>query len=390
MTHTILLYGATGYTGRLIAAEAALVGMAGGGLGGPYRMVLAGRNGAALAEIAEQHGMEYRAFALEDPSRVKRALRDVDLVINAARPFALTGDRLAKSSLDADCHYVDINGEVDVYQRLDDLGRFARDRKLAMVCSAGHTAAGSDLLLDAALSHLATRPDLHYGHELGAIRIAMARIVNLSRGSVETLWRSLREQVTVVHGGSLWHEPVGKIERTFDFRDHGDPKAERDLRIASAANLVDTLSARLTVARHRFSATRMESYVEAGTAARLGYQLASFLAPVAAIPGVRFLVQQQIEFLPEGPTPEDLRDERHVILLDIEDPARARLVDWRWDTPNAYQFTAQVVVEIAAKTIEGSGVGWLTPGAVLHPRRQELTSTQGALRGCRLDERRIS
>ena len=130
--------------------------------------------------------------------------------------------------------------------------------------------------------------------------------------------------------------------------------------------------------------------MEAGTAARLGYQLASFLAPVAAIPGVRFLVQQQIEFLPEGPTPEDLLDERHVILLDIEDPARARLVDWRWDTPNAYQFTAQVVVEIAAKTIEGSGVGWLTPGAVLHPRRQELTSTQGALRGCRLDERRIS
>jgi short subunit dehydrogenase-like uncharacterized protein len=390
MTHTILLYGATGYTGRLIAAEGARVGMASGGSAPPYRMVLAGRNGAKLAEVAERHSMEYRVFALDDPGRVKHALRGIDLVINAAGPFALTGDRLAKSSIDAGCHYVDINGEVDVYQRLDDLGRYAADRELAMVCSAGHTAAASDLLLDAALSHLEGRAGLDYGGELGAIRIAMACVVNLSRGSVGTLWRSLREQVTVVRGWSLWHEPVGKLEHTFDFRDHGKPNAKTDLRIASAANLVDTLTARLTVARRGFSAKRMESYVEAGTAARFGYQLASYLAPVAAIPGVRFLVRQQIEFLPEGPTPEDLRDETHVILLDIEDPARAKLIDWRWETPNAYQFTAQVVVEIAAKTVKGPSVGWLTPGAVLRPLPNQLTSTHGALRGCRLDERRIS
>jgi saccharopine dehydrogenase (NAD+, L-lysine-forming) len=385
LTHTVLLYGATGYTGQLIAAEAAFVDW-------PYRTVLAGRDGAALAKIAKQHDMEYRVFDLEDPSRVKRALRDITLVINAAGPFALTGDRLAKSALDSDCHYVDINGEVDVYQKLDDLDRFARDRNLAIVCSAGHTAAGSDLMLEAALRHLTAGPHLDYGRALGTIRIAMAHIVHLSRGSLETLWRSLREQVTVVRGSSLWHEPVGKIEHTFDFRDHSDSGAKPDLRIGSAANLVDTLSARRTVARHGFSVTRLESYVEAGTAVRLGYQLASYFAPVAAIPGVRFLVEQQLEFLPEGPTPEDLRDERHVILLDIEDPVHARLIDWRWDTPNVYQFTAQIVVEIAAKTIEGSHVGWLTPGAVFHPQRQDLTNTgsKGALRDCRLNERRIS
>jgi hypothetical protein len=48
-----------------------------------------------------------------------------------------------------------------------------------------------------------------------------------------------------------------------------------------------------------------------------------------------------------------------------------------------------VVVEIAAKTLESSSSGWLTPGEILHPQRRELTSTQGPLRGCRLDERRI-
>jgi short subunit dehydrogenase-like uncharacterized protein len=388
MTQTILLYGAAGYTGRLIAAEGALVGMGSGGAS-PCRMVLAGRDGARLAELADEHSMDYRAFGLDDPRRVKRALSDVDLVLNAAGPFALTGDRLAKSALDAGCHYVDINGEVDVYQRLDDLGRFAKDRDLAMVSSAGHTAAASDLLLEAALRRLEARGDPDYGRELGSVRIAMAHIVNLSRGSAGTLWRSLREQVTVVRETSLWHEPVGQIEQTFDFRDHGDPEATSDLRIASAANLVDTLTARLTVARHKFSAKRIESYVEAGTAARLGYQLASYLAPVAALPWVRLLAHQQIELLPEGPTPEELEKETHVILLEIEDAGRAPLIDWRWETPNPYQFTAQVVVEIAARTATDPGVGWLTPGAVLQPQPGQLTSNQGALRNCRLDERPI-
>jgi hypothetical protein len=79
-----------------------------------------------------------------------------------------------------------------------------------------------------------------------------------------------------------------------------------------------------------------------------------------------------------------------VVLLDIETPDRARVIDWRWETPNVYQFTAQVVVEIAVKTLQDRSIGWLTPGAILHPQRQDLTSSEGALRGCRLDERPIS
>ena len=129
---------------------------------------------------------------------MRRALRDVDLLINAAGPFALTAERLAKDALDAGCHYVDINGEIDVYKKLDDLGRYAMQRGRAMVSSAGHTAAASDLLLEAALRALAARTDLDCGRDLGAVRIAMSRIMTLSRGSAETVWRSLREQVTVV------------------------------------------------------------------------------------------------------------------------------------------------------------------------------------------------
>ena len=100
-----------------------------------------------------------------------------------------------------------------------------------MVCSAGHTAGASDLLLDAALYRLrARRRSPTTSPVLGSVRIAMSRVDSFSRGSAQTVWRSLREQVTVVRraeepdgqGGTevqlaLWHEPVGKLERTLRF-----------------------------------------------------------------------------------------------------------------------------------------------------------------------------
>jgi short subunit dehydrogenase-like uncharacterized protein len=404
MSHTVLLYGATGFSGRLIAAEGQQAGMASQDGTPEHRMVLGGRDGNSLKKLADKHKMQYRTFSLDDRDDVRRGLRGVDVLINAAGPFAWTADRLIKGALDEGCHYVDINGEVDVYKKLDDFGRYAAQRGRAIVCSAGHTAAASDLLLDAALDHLNYGADLDCGAELGAVRIAMSRVMNLSHGSAETLWRSLREQVTVVRTlevedeqgnvtrePTLWHEPVGKLERTFDFL--GSRPRQQNGRDGLAHRVGREsrrhLTARLTVARRKFSAKRIESYVEAGTVARIGYQLGTLLASVAAIPWVRFLAGQQIGLLPSGPTKQELRDDKQIVLLEIEDPLRTKIIDWRWETPNASQFTAQVVVEIARETLKGAAVGWLTPGAVLRPRKDQLTGKGGALRDCRLDDRSV-
>jgi hypothetical protein len=243
-------------------------------------------------------------------------------------------------------------------------------------------------MMNAALDALRT-PSLDWGVELGAVRIAMSCTKNLSRGSAETVWRSLRGQVTVVRGTRLSHEPVGKLERTFDFRapGHGDEPCERDLRMTSAANLVDTVTAQLTIASKTYSVKSIESYVEAGTAARIAYQIGAFLAPIATLRPVQFVVQQQIRFLPLGPTDAELQDGKEIVLLDIEDPVGTTIVDWRWETPNSYQFTAQVVIEITRRVITGAFTGWVTPGAVVRPAKGDLTADVGALRNCRLSDR---
>jgi short subunit dehydrogenase-like uncharacterized protein len=395
MSHTVLLYGATGFSGSLIAAEARRMGMAGLDGTPEPRMILAGRDGDALARLADEYGMESRVFGLHDDRDVRRGLRDVDVVINAAGPFADTAKPLLEAAIDVACHYVDINGELDVYidlhkhVRVADVARRISDRKVAVVGSAGHTAAASDLMLTAALDELTAGPPLDWRSELGAVRVAMSCTRNLSRGSAETVWRSLREYVRVVRGGIFSYEPVGKLERTFDFRgrrDDGEP-SERDLRVASAANLVDTMTAWLTIDKRKYSFKSIESYVEAGTVARIAYQLGALLAPVATLRPVQFLVQQQIRFLPLGPTEEQLQDENSVVLLDIEDPVRTRIIDWQWETPNAYQFTAQVVVAITKRLISDQFIGWVTPGDVVRPDKRDLTAQAGALRNCRLSDR---
>ena len=85
-----------------------------------------------------------RAFALDDRRDVtglRTSRRE-----STGRPFALTANR-GEAALRSGCHYVDINGEVDVYKRLDDL-ELRPERGLAIVCGAGHSAVASELLLE--------------------------------------------------------------------------------------------------------------------------------------------------------------------------------------------------------------------------------------------------
>src|SRR6185295_9007995 len=107
MRYNVLLYGATGYSGGLIATEGKERGMSTRD-GCNFQMILAARNGTEVRKVAEENRMEYRVFGLDDPGEVSRRLDDIDVVINAAGPFAFTAERLAKAALKAGCHYVDI------------------------------------------------------------------------------------------------------------------------------------------------------------------------------------------------------------------------------------------------------------------------------------------
>jgi short subunit dehydrogenase-like uncharacterized protein len=392
MPHTILLYGATGYSGELIVAEAVRQWQ-----GNPnLRLVLAGRDRRRVASLAGRHGMDFRAFALDDHDAVIRGLAGVSVILNAAGPFCLTAQILAKAALTRRCHYVDINDEFDVYKRLDDLRRFADLRDVVMVCAAAYWAAASDLLLDEALAS----PTLA-AKELGTIRIAFSRTENLSSGSLASALRLRRQQVVTLRDFGtgptgrrslgLWHVPVGTLERSFAIgpppgTDRREPRTRE--RIAAAVNLVDTLVAAHTVERRKKEVRGIEVYRETSAIGRVAVPLGGVVAPFLTLPGIREFARLPIRMLPEGPTGPERRADPARLILTIEDATGSPVLSWRLDTPNAYLFTARIALAVARALVEPDAAaprsGWCTPAAVLPPDMR-FSQPVGPLRDCAID-----
>ena len=102
----ILIYGANGYTGALIAEEAVRCGL---------KPILGGRNRDALDTLTRRLPLTRRVFGLADAAEVARNLDGVDLLLNCAGPFSRTAAALLETCLELKIHYLDITGEIDVF-----------------------------------------------------------------------------------------------------------------------------------------------------------------------------------------------------------------------------------------------------------------------------------
>jgi short subunit dehydrogenase-like uncharacterized protein len=123
-----MLYGAAGHTGALIAQHARQ---------GGHQPVLAGRNAAAVAALAERLDLPHRAVRLDDPAALSAALDGVELVLNAAGPFLRTAAPLAEACLAAGAHYIDIGNELQVFLALYDLDQRAQGAGVTIMPGAG-------------------------------------------------------------------------------------------------------------------------------------------------------------------------------------------------------------------------------------------------------------
>jgi short subunit dehydrogenase-like uncharacterized protein len=125
---TWMLYGATGYTGTLIAQRAVVCG---------HQPVLAGRNATKVIALGERLGLPHRVLSLDDPAALEGALAGMDLVLNAAGPFLHTAAPLAQGCLDAGANYLDISNELQVFRALYDLDEGAKQTGVTNIPGVG-------------------------------------------------------------------------------------------------------------------------------------------------------------------------------------------------------------------------------------------------------------
>lgn len=96
-----MIYGASGYTGRL-ACEYAKSPM--------LDFIIAGRSADTIAHLASALQVPHRAFNLEYPDAIDIALAGIKVLLNCAGPFARTAEPLMDGCIRNGIHQLDISG----------------------------------------------------------------------------------------------------------------------------------------------------------------------------------------------------------------------------------------------------------------------------------------
>ncbi len=195
----LLIYGANGYTGRLIAQQCVAQGI---------RPLLAGRDEAAVGALARTLGLRFRAFPLDDPAALQAGLRDVRVVVHCAGPFARTARPMVDACLTTGVHYLDVTGELAVFEAIAARDAEARAAGIVLLPGTGFDVVPSDCLA----AHLARRlPDAH------RLELAFEGLGGVSRGTATTMIENLGRPGAIRREGRIVPVPPAWRERLVDF-----------------------------------------------------------------------------------------------------------------------------------------------------------------------------
>lgn len=200
MQHQLLLYGANGYTGKLIARLSAGYGLT---------PILAGRNEAVIKPLAEELGLPYRVFSLEDKVPLQKALQEVKLVLHAAGPYIFTAKQMIEACLETGVHYIDINGDISVFEMIKKYDDAAKEKHIMLMPGAGFDVVPTDCI---ALQLKNKMPDATH------LKLAFASIGGgLSHGTAITMAGKLGEGGAARENGVIVKKPLGQKAMWIDF-----------------------------------------------------------------------------------------------------------------------------------------------------------------------------
>ena len=213
----LVIYGATGYSGRLIVERAIARGLL---------PLIAGRDEQSIASLASMYGLEWKTARVDEPARLRAVTASAGVLVNAAGPFAATCDQVIGACLETGTHYMDITGDSGTIEPAAAWHDRAVCGGVMVMPAAGFDVVASDCLL----AHVARRlPGATW------LRLGFDKSEPTSIGSLKTIMEMGGQGVRVRHGGKLLSVPPGSL--TYDF-DYG-----RGPQVSLAVNLGDTSSA---------------------------------------------------------------------------------------------------------------------------------------------------
>jgi short subunit dehydrogenase-like uncharacterized protein len=327
----LLIYGAYGYTGELVVEEALAKGL---------RPHLAGRDPHKLQGLARRTGLEAQAFDLADSTALEHALTGQRVVLHCAGPFSRTWRPMAEACLKLGVHYLDITGEIEVFEALAARDAEARAAGVMLLPGVGFDVVPTDCLA----AHLKARLP-------GATQLKLAFMGGggFSRGTRRTMLEGLGEGGMVRRAGRIETVPPGWKTRHVDFG-AGNVRTVAtipwgDVATAFYSTGIPDIETYAALPRSQIRFLRLSRY--------LGWLLQSAL--------VQAQLRHRMDAGRAGPDAATRAHTASYIWGEVRD-AEGEHLESRMSCANGYAFTARSAVAAARRALAGEvQPGFRTP-----------------------------
>lgn len=325
---TFLIYGANGYTGELVTRFAAERGL---------KPILAGRNAEKVEALARKFGMDFRAFDLNEREKLDAALRETEFVLHCAGPFSLTSEKMVEACLRTRRHYLDITGEIAVFEAMAGRESRAKEAGIMVMPGVGFDVVPSDCLA----KHLKNRLP-------SATRLTLAfyGLGKISHGTQATMTMNVGNGGAIRQNGEITSVPAAYKTREIDFgeiKKTGVTIPWGDVATAFYSTGIPNIEVYTIVPEPQLKLLKLSRY--------LGWLLAT--RPIQS------LLQKQIPA--GGPTDEERAAGKTFLWGEASDEAGNK-VESRQTGMEGYTLTALTALLIAEKILAGNFcAGFQTP-----------------------------
>jgi short subunit dehydrogenase-like uncharacterized protein len=340
----IAVYGATGYTGRLVASELAAA---------DAEFVLAGRSRDKLEALAASLGAspDVEVVSLDDAASLRDLLEPCEAVIACAGPFAIHGEPVLRAAAETGTHYLDTTGEQTFMKRVfDEFGPVAEESGAALITGMGFDYVPGDMIASLTAEGMGPIQELSlnyavagFGPSRGTARTALGQIAGK-----DVQWL----EGTYVPGDS-------SISRgKFDFG--GEIGVQRMTRYPAGEHITVPRHVETRTVRTALTASTTSPVAVGAPVVMAGLSLA-LKTPLTKAVGAA------VNRLPEGPAEDRRRAARFTIVCDARAGSRRRRGIIRGE--DVYGMTARSIVAGALRcaSAEFTKSGALAPSEAFDP-----------------------
>ncbi len=333
MAEPILIYGANGYTGRLISLAAAKQDVS---------VHLAGRNKEAIAAVAAETGFNYSIVDLNNKAGLVDILQPFDTVIHCAGPFTETARQMVEACLESHTNYLDITGEIWAFEEIMSYADQAKQAGIKLIPGVGFDVVPTDCM---AAYLVALMPDAN------AIEMSfVGEKTAMSRGTAVTMAKNISKGGFIRENGQIKNVPLAYSVKEVAF-----PHKKRTVMSIPWGDLMTTY--------YQTGIPNIIIYSGVSKKTVRNIRRFRFLKFLMGISWIQRLVRRKIENSVAGPK-QDMLEAGKTYLVGSISNKKGETLEVKMITPEAYKLTSLTALEAAKELISKNDDipnGYLTP-----------------------------